>query len=74
LKAIRIKNNLTHEQLGKMCGKGKAAMWELEQQTAEPKLRTAYVVAKVLGVEVEEIWPNDVQIIEETIMIRRVVS
>lgn len=72
LKEMRIKKGMSLEQLGEMCGKGKGAIWELEQQKSEPKLKTAYIIAKVLDVEVHEIWPNEVQIIEETITVRRV--
>ena len=72
LKEMRTSKKLTYEELGAMCGKSKSAMWELEQQRAEPRLNTAYAIAKVLGVEVHDIWPNEVQIIEETITVRRV--
>ena len=72
LKEIRTRRNMTLEGLAELCGKGKGAIWELEQQKTEPRLKTAYAIAKVLGVEVHEIWPNEVRIVEETLVVRRV--
>lgn len=48
-------------------------MWELEKSAANPTLRVAYAISKVLGVEVTDIWPNTTDVIEETITVRRVV-
>lgn len=48
-------------------------MWTLEKATSNPTLKTAYTIAKVLGVEVTDIWPNTVEIVEETITVRRAV-
>lgn len=72
LTKIRQEKGLTLEQLAKMCGKGKSAIWELEQQKTEPKLRTAYIVSKVLDVGIFDIWPDCVEIVEETIIVRKV--
>jgi transcriptional regulator with XRE-family HTH domain len=72
LKQIRIEKGLSLEQLGEMCGKGEGAIWELEQEKTEPKLRTAYIISKVLDVGIFDIWPDCVEIVEETIIVRRV--
>lgn len=72
LKQIRIEKGLSLEQLGEMCGTGEGAIWELEQEKTEPKLRTAYIISKVLDVGIFDIWPDCVEIVEETIIVRRV--
>lgn len=72
LKEIRLSKNLSLEQLGEMCGFGEGAIWELEQQKTEPRLKTAYIISKVLDVGIFDIWPDCVEIIEEIITVRRV--
>mgnify|MGYP000057572746 CR=1 FL=1 len=73
LKALRTKANLSLQDLGDMCGKSKASIHELEKDGANPTMKTAYMLAKVLGVSVYEIWPDNTEIVEEIITIRRVV-
>lgn len=74
LKEIRISRGLSLEEIGEMCGKGKGAIWELEQQKTEPRLKTAYIISKVLDVGIFDIWPDCVEVVEEVITIRRVVE
>lgn len=73
LKTLREKSKYSLQELGDVCGRSKAHIWELEKPSANPTLKTAYALSKVLGVEVTDIWPNTVEIIEETITVRRVV-
>jgi DNA-binding XRE family transcriptional regulator len=73
LKSIREKCGYSLQELGDMCGRSKGLMWELEKPSANPTLKTAYALSRVLGVEVTDIWPNTVEIVEETITVRRVV-
>lgn len=73
LKTLREKCGYSLQTLGDMCGRSKAQMWELEKPGANPTLKTAYAISMVLGVAVTDIWPNTVQIVEETITVRRVV-
>ena len=46
-------------------------MHQLEKDSANPQLSTAYVIAGVLNVDVTEIWPNEIEIIVETTTVRR---
>lgn len=73
LKALRKESGCSLQELGDMCGRSKAQMWQLEKPTANPTLKTAYAIAKILGVDVTDIWPNTVEIAETTIVVRRVV-
>lgn len=46
-------------------------MYHLESDAASPTLSTAYAIAKVLNVEVTDIWPNTLEVVEETVVVRR---
>jgi len=72
LKQFRKDAGLTLQELSDMCGKSKAHTWELEKETANPTLKTAYAIAKILNKTVYELWPDTTEIIEETVIIRRV--
>jgi len=72
LKYLRKKAGYSLQALGDLCCRSKGQMWELERTTANPTLKTAYAISKVLGVDVYAIWPNTVEIVEETITVRRV--
>ena len=74
LKEFRTDAELSLQKLGDMCGRSKAQLHELEKEGANPTLKTAYMVAKVLDKSVYDIWPDNTKIIEETIVVRRVVS
>jgi len=74
LKTLRTAKNLSLQELGDMCGRSKAQMHELEKEFANPTLKTAYAISKVLDVAVTDIWPNNVEIVEETIIVRRIRS
>lgn len=73
LKKIRTEMGLSLEQLAEMCGKGKGAIWELEQGNTDPRLTTAYIVSKVLDVGIFDIWPDCIEITEEIVVKRKVV-
>lgn len=48
-------------------------MHQLEKESGSiPKISTAYAIAKVFGKTVYDIWPDTTEIIEETIIVRRV--
>ena len=72
LKKLRTENKFSLQELGDMCGRSKAHMHELEKDSANPTLKTAYSVAKILGVTVYDIWPDTIEVIEETITVRRI--
>lgn len=74
LKALREAAGLSLQALGDMCGRSKAQMHELEKEFANPTIKTAYALAKVLGKSVYDIWPDRTEIVEEIITVRRVVS
>lgn len=71
LKSIRKNSGYSLEELGDMCGMAKSQIWTLEQGESAPRLDTAYKIAKVLGVTVYEIWPDYTEVIEETVIKRR---
>jgi len=74
LKEFRKEAGFTLQSLGDMCGVSKAHMHGLEKVTGNcPKIITAYAIAKVLGKTVYEIWPDTTQVVEENIVVRRVV-
>lgn len=73
LKALRNHAKLTLQGLGDMCGVSKPHLHDLEKETGSvPKISTAYAIAKVLGKTVYEIWPDETEVIEETIIVRRI--
>jgi len=74
LKIIRKQRELSLQKLGDMCGRSKAQLHQLEQDNANPTLATAYRVAKVLDCSVYDIWPDTTKIVEETVIVRRVLS
>ena len=72
LKTLRTQAGFSLEELGKLCGgKGRGQIHQLEKHSANPQLLTAYVIARVLNVDVTDIWPNDIEIVEETMTVRR---
>ena len=70
LKQLRNEAGLSLQGLGDLCGRSKAQLHELEKDTANPTLKTAYSISLILGYPVTEIWPNDVEF--EEIIIRRI--
>jgi len=74
LKELRNAEELSLQQLGDMCGRSKAHIHELEKQGANPTIKTAYMIAKVLDKSVYDIWPDTTEIVEETIIVRRVLA
>ena len=72
LKNYRIDAKYTLQSLGDMCGISKAHMHDLENARNCPTLKTAYKIACVLDMTVYEIWPDETEIVTETITVRRV--
>jgi DNA-binding XRE family transcriptional regulator len=72
LKELREKAGLSLQGLADGLGCSKTNIWELEKATANPTLKTAYSIAAVLDVQVTDIWPAQVQVVEETIVVRRI--
>lgn len=73
LKKIRKAQELTLEGLGVLCGVSKSHVYELEKGS-EPRIFTAYAVSKALGCRVYEIWPDTSEIVEEVVIVRRIVK
>jgi DNA-binding XRE family transcriptional regulator len=72
LKTLRTQAGFSLDELGKLCGgKSRAQIHQLEKDSANPLLSTAYVIAGVLNVDVTDIWPNEIEIILETTTVRR---
>lgn len=74
LQQRRKDKDLSLQNLGDMCGVSKTHIHGLEKERHSPTLKTAYVIAKILGVSVYDIWPDNTKVVEETITVRRVVS
>ena len=73
LKELRAKAGLSLQALGDTCGMSKAQMHLLEKDTANPTIKNAYAIAKLFDVSVYDIWPDTTKIVEETVIIRRIV-
>ena len=73
LTKFRKAANLSLQGLSDICGVSKPHLHDLEKETGScPKLSTAYGISSVLGKTVYEIWPDTTEIIEETIIVRRI--
>ncbi len=73
LRDIRTREDLTMAALAESVGTNLSLIQTLEKQKgAAPRLDMAYAIAAVLGAEVSDIWPDDTEIIERTIVIKRV--
>lgn len=72
LKQFRKEANLSLQNLADMYGGTKSHCWVLEKGTNAPTLPTAYAIAKILNKTVYDIWPDETEIVEETITIRRI--
>ena len=56
IKELRKANNLTLDELARLAGCGKSAVWELENRDGlNPSAKTLYGIAKALGTSVEHI-------------------
>jgi len=71
--SLRVEASLSLQKLADMCGLTKAHLHQLEHGRSMPNLRTAYAVAKIFDLTVYDIWPDDTQIVEETVTVKRVV-
>lgn len=72
LKQLRTEAGFSLHQLGELCRSSKTHIFHLEQDGSNPTLKTAYRIAVALDKTVTDIWPNDVKLITETVIIRRV--
>lgn len=72
LKQLRNDAGLSLSEIGDMCGRSIAQIHRLESDKANPTLATAYGIATALDVAVEDIWPNTVEMVDETITVRRI--
>ncbi len=73
LRDIRTREDMSMAALAESVGTNISLIQTLEKQKgAAPRLDMAYAIAAVLGVEVSDIWPDDTEIIERTIVIKRV--
>ena len=75
LKEYRKCARLSLDALSTLCGISKNNIHDLEKQTAQsPKLVNAYLLANVFNVSVYELWPDETDTFEETVIIRRVAA
>jgi len=73
LKKFRKENGLSLQALGDMCGMSKSHIHDLEKEEGStPKLSNAYAISKVLGKNVYDVWPDQTEIVEETVILRRI--
>lgn len=72
LKLLREARKLSQKEFADLLGMHKNNISAFEIGVRSPRLATAYTIAKILNVEVTAIWPNTVEVIEETVIIRRV--
>lgn len=73
MKKFREAASLTLQGLSDICGVTQVHLHNLEKETGScPKLSTAYGIANVLGKTVYEVWPDTTEIVEETIIVRRI--
>jgi len=72
LKIIRKKLNTPAKKLAELSGVSSSLICYYEKGEREPLLSTAYKIAAVLDVTVYEIWPPNIEIIEQTITIRKI--
>jgi putative transcriptional regulator len=72
LKELRQKASMSLQDLADCIGMSKQHVHQLEMVTANPTIKTAYSIAAVLDVPVTDIWTPQVQVVEETITVRRI--
>ncbi len=73
LRDIRTKEDMTMAALAESLGTNISLIQTLEKQKSPaPRLDMAYAIAAVLNSEISEIWPDETEVIERTITIRRV--
>lgn len=59
VKAIREQNNITQEELARLCNVSKNTIYNIEKDRHIPNLLLAYKIKKVLNCKyVEEIFPD----------------
>jgi len=72
LELLRKKAGLTQSELSSMSGVSLVTYNSLTNEIRNPSMETAYRLSVVLGVNVYAIWPNEFEVAEETITIRRI--
>jgi DNA-binding XRE family transcriptional regulator len=71
LKEFRVKAGMSMQGLADCLGCSKTNICALEKPNANPTLKTAYSIAAVLNVPVTDIWEPRIEVVEETITVRR---
>lgn len=74
LNTYRKELGLSLQEMADRCGTSKGNLHLLESRESNPTLATAYAIAAVLQCEVEDIWPNQVEVEIVTNSFRRVVK
>ena len=73
LSKFRKQAGLSLQGLSDICKVAKSHIHALEKQNgSSPTLSTAYAISSVLDKTVYEIWPNTIEIVEETITVRKI--
>ena len=71
IKTLRLKNDLSLDDLADAVGIRKSSIWNLEKGLSYPLLNNAYKIALVVGCEVTDVWPNTFAIYEEKVVVKR---
>lgn len=58
LKEMRNRNGLTQYELGRLIGKYQSRIWQIEKGYYPPREWEKEAIAKVLGVDMNEIFPE----------------
>ena len=56
LKEVRLKKNITLEELSKLSGISKGHLSKIERQERDPKISTLIQIATALNVDVDELY------------------
>ena len=78
VKSLRIRNNITQEQLGKLLGKDYSTVGKWEKGTHYPVLDDAYKLSLIFGMTIEDLIGKDLtdsnllnSILDDTQMINK---
>ena len=75
LKKVRTAAGLSTQEVAVRAGSSRNYMNQLQQQSGPvPGLLMAYKIAKVLSTTVYDICPDNLQVVEETIIVVRVIE
>ena len=56
LKKLRVMSHLSQKELAARCGPGQATISEIENEKYMPNVYTAILIARILGLHVEDIF------------------